>query len=254
MINENKLFVLNDASFAYPLEESVLKNISIQINDGERVCILGVNGCGKSTLLKLFSGLLFPQSGSITAFGTLLTEKKFADDNFSKFYHKKVGFIFQDSDVQLFCSTVEEEIAFGLLQQGLEQKVVTQRIQDIVSMLGIEYLINKAPFKLSGGEKKKVSLASVLVTNPDVLILDEPTNGLDPRTQNWLVDLLVNLNKTGKTLIVSTHNLELVSKISDRALLFDENHFIVADMQTNALLHNSDLLKKVNLVDENYNI
>jgi cobalt/nickel transport system ATP-binding protein len=252
LICEKKVFELDDATFAYSLEAPVLKNISITINEGERVCILGVNGCGKSTLLKIFSGLLFPQTGTFTAFDTAINEKKLSGDKFSKFYHKKVGFIFQDSDVQLFCSTVEEEIAFGLLQQGLSQTIVKQRIDDITSMLSIEHLINKAPFKLSGGEKKKVALAAVLVTNPDVLILDEPTNGLDPRTQRWLVNLLIELNKMVKTLIVSTHNLELVSQISDRALLFDENHFIVADMQTDALLNNADLLKSVNLVDENY--
>jgi cobalt/nickel transport system ATP-binding protein len=254
LIFEKKVFKLEDATFAYPLEADVLKNISVQINEGERVCILGANGCGKSTLLKIFSGLLLPQTGTFTAFDTAITEKKLNDDKFSKFYHKKVGFIFQDSDVQLFCSTAMEEIAFGLLQQGLTQSVVKQRINDIVGMLNIQHLINKAPFKLSGGEKKKVALAAVLVTNPDVLILDEPTNGLDPRTQRWLVNLLIELNKMGKTLIVSTHNLDLVSQISDRALLFDENHFIVADMQTDVLLNNAELLKSVNLVDENYHI
>jgi cobalt/nickel transport system ATP-binding protein len=252
LICEKEIFKLENASFAYPQESPVLKNISVQINGGERVCILGANGCGKSTLLKIFSGLLFPQSGAFTAFNTAITEKKMDDDNFSKFYHKKVGFIFQDSDVQLFCSTVEEEIAFGLLQQGLSQTDVKQRISDIVQMLSIEHLIHKAPFKLSGGEKKKVALAAVLVTSPDVLILDEPTNGLDPRTQRWLVSLLLGLNEMGKTLIVSTHNLDLVSQISDRSLLFDENHFIAADMRTDSLLNDVKLLKEVNLVDENY--
>ncbi len=248
------IFQLDHAVFTYPYEEPVLRNISLTIQEGEKVCILGANGCGKSTLLKIFSGLLLPQQGTFAAFENEVTEKKLNDDSFSKAYHKRVGFIFQDSDVQLFCSTVEEEIAFGLLQQGLNRDTVTRRIDDIVKMLEIEHLINKAPFKLSGGEKKKVALASVLAMNPDVLILDEPTNGLDPRTQMWLIRLLDSLGEAGKTIISSTHNLDLVSRISDRAVLFDEDHSIVADEPTRALIQNAELLKAVNLVDESYRV
>lgn len=195
-----------------------------------------------------------PQKGTFTAFESEMSEKKLNDDSFSKTYHKRVGFIFQNSDAQLFCSTVEEEIAFGLLQQDFTQDVVKQRIHDVVQMLDIEHLVHKPPFKLSGGEKKKVALASVLVMNPDVLILDEPTNGLDPRTQVWLVRLLNSINKAGKTIITSTHNLDLVLKISDRAVLFHEDHTIAADQPTSELIKNSELLQKVNLVDEDYHI
>jgi cobalt/nickel transport system ATP-binding protein len=232
----------------------VLKDLCLRIREGERLCILGANGCGKSTLLKIFAGLLLPQKGTFTAFESEMSEKKLNDDSFSKTYHKRVGFIFQNSDAQLFCSTVEEEIAFGLLQQDFTQDVVKQRIHDVVQMLDIEHLVHKPPFKLSGGEKKKVALASVLVMNPDVLILDEPTNGLDPRTQVWLVRLLNSINKAGKTIITSTHNLDLVLKISDRAVLFHEDHTIAADQPTSELIKNSELLQKVNLVDEDYHI
>ncbi len=248
------IFRLQGADFAYPYGTPVLKNITLTIREGERVCILGANGCGKSTLLKIFSGLLLPQQGTFAAFEEEVTQKKLNDDSFSKAYHKKVGFIFQDSDVQLFCSTVEEEIAFGLLQQGLSRETVTRRIEDIVKMLEIEHLVNKTPFKLSGGEKKKVALAAVLAMNPDVLILDEPTNGLDPRTQMWLIRLLDSLGKAGKTIISSTHNLDLVLRISDRAVLFGEDHIIAADQPTNELVRNAELLKAVNLVDESYQI
>ena len=216
------------------------------------ISILGVNGCGKSTVLKILAGVLCPQKGDFKAFGKTITEKMLMDDKSAKEYHSRVGFIFQDSDVQLFCSTVEEEIAFGLLQLGIPQIEVKERISDIVNLLNIEHLRNKTPFKLSGGEKKKVAIASVLVMNPDVLILDEPTNGLDPRTQRWLVELLVALNKAGKTLISSTHNLELVQEISERAILFDEHHSIVADLPTQKLLADTKLLINVNLVDEYY--
>lgn len=252
--DKKSIFQLHHATFSYPYDAPVLNDICLRIENDERLCILGANGCGKSTLLKILAGLILPQKGTFTAFEHEVTSKKLNDDNFSKAYHKRVGFIFQDSDVQLFCSTVEEEIAFGLLQQDMAREEVTQRIHDISKLLGIEPLLHKPPFKLSGGEKKKVALASVLVMNPDVLILDEPTNGLDPRTQMWLIRLLDSVNRAGKTIITTTHNLDLVLKISDRAVLFDENHTIVADRPTGELIQDCSLLQRVNLVSEDYHI
>lgn len=245
------LFQLTDVYFSYPLEKPVLQKVNLSIFKGEKVAILGVNGSGKSTLLKMLAGLLYPVQGSFFAFDAAVTEKSFSDDGFSKSYHRRIGFIFQDADVQLFCSTVEEEIAFGPLQLSLPEDQVRQRINEVLDMLEIGYLRDKTPFKLSGGEKKKVAFASILVMNPEVLILDEPTNGLDPRTQRWLVELLVNLNKAGKTLITSTHNLELVQEISDRAILLNNNE-IVADSTTIEILEDIELLKRVNLVDDYY--
>ena len=245
------IFKLDSVTYVYPQGEPVLKDLSLEISAGERLSILGANGCGKSTLLKLLAGLIFPQSGTMTAFGDRIEQNRFGDE-FSKQYHRKVGFIFQDSEVQLFCSTVYEELAFGPLQLGLGRDVVKQRIDELSTMLGIEKLLEKTPFKLSGGEKKKVAIASVLILNPDVLILDEPTNSLDPRSQAWLLNLLQSLNQTGKTLIFATHNLVLVPEVSDRAILFDEDHTIAADMPVKELLQDEALLKKVNLVDENY--
>ena len=246
------VFKLNNVTYAYPNEGTVLRDISLEINQGEKISILGANGCGKSTLLKILAGLLYPQEGEFSVFGEATNEKKFMDDKFAKNYHRRIGFIFQHSDVQLFCSNVEEEIAFGPLQLGLPDSEVRQRMNDVINMLNIEHLKSKTPFKLSGGEKKKVAIASILVMNPEILILDEPTNELDPRTQRWIVELLMNLNKAGKTLISSTHNLELVQEISNRSILFDENHKIVADCPTNTLFENIELLKSANLVDDFY--
>lgn len=252
--NTQSIFRLEHAGFSYAPDEPALIDINFEINRGERVCILGANGCGKSTLLKILAGLLFPQSGKFSAFDQIVTDKQFKNDSFSGKYHRRIGFIFQSADVQLFCSTVKEEIAFGLLQQELPAEEIHKRIQDVMQMLGIESLAEKAPFKLSGGEKKKVALAAVLAMNPDVLILDEPTNGLDPRTQIWLVRLLDALHDAGKTVISSTHNLELVTRISDRAILFSENHNIVSDRSTNETIRDLPLLKEVNFVDEFYTV
>lgn len=246
------IFELTDIIFSYPYEEPVLNGIDLEIFQGEKICILGANGSGKSTLLKLLCGLLHQQRGMFKAFDTDITEKTFKAEDFSRKYHKRVGFIFQNSDTQLFCCSVKEEVAFGLLQLKLPYEQVYKRIDDVLGLLNIQHLKEKIPFKLSGGEKKKVALASVLVLNPDVLILDEPTNGLDPKTQRWLVELLVGLNRAGKTIITSTHNLELVQEISDRCIVFGEDHRIAADAATAAIMSDIELLKKVNIVDEYY--
>lgn len=249
-LNQSDIFRLEHAGYSYSQGEPALSDVSLSVGNGERVCILGANGCGKSTLLKIFAGLLFPQTGSFAAFGEPLSRSRCEDDSFAGEYHRKVGFIFQSPDVQLFCSTVRDEIAFGLLQQDLPDSEVQSRTADVMRMLGIESLAEKTPFRLSGGEKKKVAIAAVLAMNPGVLILDEPTNGLDPRTQSWLVRLLDALHAAGKTIVCSTHDLSLVTRISDRAILFSEEHTVAADLPTSELVRNVPLLKSVNLIDD----
>lgn len=242
------LFKCENLSFSYDHNTPILENLNLTIYSGEAVSILGANGCGKSTLLKMFSGLLFPSSGKLMAFGEGLTAHSMRNDSFAHQYHRRIGFIFQDSDVQLFCNSVEEELAFGLLQQGFSVDETRSRIDDIVKLLGIEHLIDKTPFKLSGGEKKKVAIAATLLMNPEVLILDEPTNALDPKTQHWLVQLLNHLHQAGKTLIVTTHNLDLVGQLTTRGILFNEMHQIVADDELSKIMANHDLLRQVNLI------
>lgn len=247
----NTVFELDHITYAYPQSGPVLRDLSLVVRAGEKLSVLGANGCGKSTLLKIFAGLVFPQSGSMTAFGEKIDPKRFAGE-VSNRYHRRIGFVFQDSEVQLFCSTVYEELAFGPLQLGLPRAAVKRRIAELAELLGIEKLLDHTPFKLSGGEKKKVAIASVLILNPEVLILDEPTNGLDPRSQAWLLNLLRSLGDAGKTLIFATHNLDLVPQISERAVLFGEDHTVAADMPVGELLGNAALLKRVNLVGEDY--
>jgi len=242
------VFDLREVSFAYPYANTVLDQVTFQISAGESVAILGANGCGKSTLLKLLVGLVVCDSGRVLAFGDELNAKSLHDDIFSYNYHQKIGFIFQDSDVQLFCDSVREELAFGLLQLNLAKAEILQRIEDITKLLSIENLLDKVPFKLSGGEKKKVAIAAVLLLNPEVIILDEPTNSLDPKTTQWIISLLQQLHLAGKTLIITTHNLDLVGKLSERGILFNEDHRIVADKTINELLADEQMLRDVNLV------
>ena len=242
---------INDVSFSYS-GDNALNHINLNIESGETVALMGSNGCGKSTLLKLINGIISPDSGVYKFDGEEITHKKLQDPKFTISFHQKIGFVFQNSDTQLFCSLVYDEIAFGPRQMGMNELDVDKRVNDCLTLLDIQDLKDRTPYHLSGGEKRKVAIACVLSLNPDVLVLDEPMNGLDPRTQRWLVEFLVKINQAGKTLIISTHNLELVSEISNRAILFDETHKIVADMPTQKLLEDIDLLKKVNLVDEYY--
>lgn len=245
------IFELENVSFSY-LDSPALKNVSFNISRGEKVCILGANGCGKTTLLRILAGLSVPQQGDFCAFGEKITKKIFEDDLTANAYHSRVGFIFQNADTQLFCTSVKEEIAFGPLQMGLNSGEAEKRVSDVAQLLDIVHLLSKVPFNLSGGEKKKVAIAAVLAMNPEVLILDEPTNALDPRSKRWLIKLLLSLSAAGKTIITSTHSLELAREISDRCVLFDETHTIAADSATQSILKNIELLRRVNLVDESY--
>lgn len=229
-----------------------LKDINLKINKGEAVALMGANGSGKSTLLKLINGIISPDSGVYKFNNEEITNKRLQDTKFSKLFHQKIGFVFQNSDTQLFCADVYDEIAFGPRQMGMNESDVDKRVNECLALLNIIDFKHRQPYHLSGGEKRKVAIACVLALNPEVLVLDEPMNGLDPRTQRWLVEFLIKLNNAGKTLITSTHNLELVQEISQRAVLFGEDHCIAADLPTDKLLMEIDLLKKVNLVDEYY--
>jgi cobalt/nickel transport system ATP-binding protein len=245
------MITINHVTYSYEGIEA-LHDITLEIAKGEAVALMGVNGSGKSTLLKLINGIVEGQSGQYYFNGDEITRKRLHDSQFSKTLHQKIGFVFQNSDTQLFCADVFDEVAFGPRQMGMNEQDVKKRVDDCLELLGIGSLRLRQPYHLSGGEKRKVAVACVLAMNPDVVTLDEPMNGLDPRTQRWLVELLVHLNQAGKTLITSTHNLELVQELSQRVILFGEDHTIAADMPTEKLLEDVELLKRVNLVDEYY--
>jgi len=247
------LFDLKNVSYSYVGKIDALKDVTLKINRGEQVSIIGSNGCGKSTLLAILDGLVYPTSGQFYAFGNQVNEDAFdaiADNEFRTYFRTKVGFVFQNSDVQLFCPTVYEEIAFGPLQLNLSADEVRSRVEDVLEMMQIGKLRDRSTHTLSGGEKKKVCIATVLVNNPDVLLLDEPSAGLDPRTQLWLVDLLVELGRAGKTVITATHDLEIIDQISKRAIIMGEDHRVKMDKDSKSVLSNYELLLSANLVHE----
>ena len=219
------LFSLDNVCFAYE-GHIALRYITLDVARGETVVLQGSNGCGKSTLLKLLNGLVYAEEGTYRFDGDVIDEKSLKDNVFSKRFHQRVGFIFQNSDVQLFCGNVEEEISFGPRQMGLSEEEVKRRTDDVIALLGIEDLRERAPYHLSGGEKRKVAIACILSMNPEALVLDEPLAGLDRKTQEWLVGFLLDLKKAGKTLIVSTHNDELAHTLADRLVVIGDDHNI----------------------------
>lgn len=221
------LFSLDNVCFAYD-GHIALRYVTLDIEKGETVVFQGPNGCGKSTLMKLLNGLVFAEEGTYRFDGDAITEKTLKNSTFSKQFHQRVGFIFQNSDVQLFCSNVEEEISFGPRQMGLSEEEVKQRTDNVIELLGIEDLRERAPYHLSGGEKRKVAIACILSMNPEALVLDEPLAGLDRKTQEWLVGFLLQLKEAGKTLIVSTHNDELAHTLADRLVVIGDDHAIAS--------------------------
>ncbi|MGE5227804.1 MAG: energy-coupling factor ABC transporter ATP-binding protein [Planctomycetaceae bacterium] len=248
------MLVCRDLRFAYLERFPALDGVSLEVRRGEKVALLGANGSGKSTLLKILDGLLFPDSGTYRAFDQDVTEDNLEDEQFSMGFRSRVGFIFQNSDAQVFSPTVREEVAFGPLQMGWERDKIEARIADVLAMLDIADLAERAPFQLSGGEKKRVAIASVLVMNPEVLLFDEPTAELDPRTQGWLVELIAELNHAGKTIVLATHDLDILDVVADRCVMFSEDHRIVAEAPPGELLSDRDTLLSVNLIHDHSHV
>ncbi len=221
--------MINLENVCFEYEDSVaLKNITLNIAKGESVGLEGDNGCGKTTLIKLMNGLIFPTSGEYFFEGEKINSKSMKNERFAKAFHQKVGYVFQNPENQLFCSSVEEEIAFGPRQMGLSKEEVQMRCNDVMKLLGIENIAQRAPYHLSGGEKKKTALACVLSMNPEVLILDEPLNGLDRKTRETLLQVLKALKSAGKTLIIATHDENLLNQLSDRIITLTDEHTIKA--------------------------
>ena len=242
------MIIINNVTYSYNKQFNALKNINLKVNKGEAVAFIGPNGSGKSTLMKLINGLIFPDTGSYCFDGTAITSKKLQDETILKSFHKRIGFVFQNSDVQLFCSNVYDEIAFGLQQMGFDDNVVKKRIEDVLDMLKINDIKDRQPYHLSGGEKRKVAIASILVMNPDVLVLDEPMNGLDPKTKRFLRNLLIDLNKAGKTILCSTHDFEYIKDVFKRAVVFSGDHTIIRDGNYSEIINDEKFLYENNII------
>lgn len=217
---------LEKVCYAYD-HEVALRYVDLHIEKGDSLVVQGPNGCGKSTLIKVLNGIIFPSEGHYYYKKHEITEKSLKDKKFAKWFHQQMGYVFQNADTQLFCGSVEDEIAFGPIQMGLSDEEVKKRTQDCMKLFGIEKLRERPPYHLSGGEKRKVSLACILSLNPEVLILDEPLAGLDEKTQDMLTEFLQNFHRAGKTLITITHNRQLAEKLGTSFAVMSEDHELI---------------------------
>lgn len=223
------LINLVNLCYDYP-NTTGLDHLNLTINAGEFVCLMGPNGSGKSTLLKILSGLAAPKSGDYRLDGQAITAAYLADAQRRQRLHQKIGVVFQNTDVQLFNTSVAEEIAFGPRQLGLSAAAIEQRVTDCLQLTDCEALRERVPYQLSGGEKKRVALASVLALNPEILLLDEPLNGLTIAAQQQILTLLQRLQSAGKTIIMASHNFQQVQAVGQRFIIFNSLHQISADM------------------------
>jgi cobalt/nickel transport system ATP-binding protein len=240
------LFDLDSISYRFNLIVA-LDGLSLSIPAGTRIALLGANGSGKSTLLRILDGLYFPEAGSVRFLGEPLTEARFANDDFAYGFRRRVGMLFQNPDVQLFNATVFDEVAFGPLQLRWPASEVRGRVAETLERLRLSHLKDRVPQRLSGGEKKRVALASVLVMDPEVLLLDEPTDALDPRSQSQLIDLLMGWAGGSKSVITATHHLGILEEIADRCFVLDRGR-LAADLAPSDILKDHDLLDRTNLI------
>ena len=232
---------VEEVHFTYPNGVEALKNVSLIVNNGEFIAIMGQNGAGKTTLVKHFNGLLKPSKGVIRIDGVETTKTSVAA------LARTVGFVFQNPDHQLFSETVEEEIAFALKNFGFEEEAIQKRITWALNLLGLTQYRKTSPFLLSGGERKRVALASVLAWDPQILILDEPTIGQDYQQKEKLRQFIVQMRTQGKTIVIVTHDVEFVAECNPRVMLMKEGR-IVADGEGKEILTNLEALAQSSIV------
>lgn len=229
-------------SFTYPDGTRALKNINIEIEKGEKVAIIGPNGAGKSTLFSHFNGLTEPTSGCVKIEGKPISFEK---DELLK-VRQKVGIVFQDPNDQLFAPTVKEDIAFGPMNLGLSYDEVEKRVEDALKMVGMENYEDKTPHHLSGGQQKRIAIAGIIAMKPELMILDEPTAGLDPDGVEKVLNIMNQLNEEGMTLIISSHDIDIISKYADKIFVL-YNGEIIESGNKNKIFSDMELLKKAHL-------
>ena len=235
------MIVVKDVHFTYPNGIEALKGISLAVQNGEFVAIMGQNGAGKTTLVKQFNGLLKPTKGTVLVDDIDTTKVSVAT------LARNVGFVFQNPDHQLFSESVEEEIAFALRNFGFKETVIKKRVTWALNLLGLTQYRKTSPFMLSGGERKRVALASILAWNPRILILDEPTIGQDYQQKEKLRQFILQMRTQRKTVIIVTHDVEFVAECNPRVLLMRDGQ-IIADGEATKTLTDTDVVTKASIV------
>ncbi|MDO9535799.1 MAG: ABC transporter ATP-binding protein [Bacillota bacterium] len=226
-----------DIYFTYPDGKQAVNGITCRINHGESVGIVGANGAGKSSLLMLLTGILLPAKGEIRVGETPVTKKTLS------VIRQKIGFSFQDPDDQLFMTTVYDDVAFGPRNYGIDEPEVKKRVMKALETVGAVHLKDRAPYKLSGGEKRAAAIAAVLSLEPDILVMDEPTAALDPKARRRLMNLLKGFLHTK---IIATHDLDMVLEICERTIVLKEGR-VVCDGLSPEILNDEELLEQCGL-------
>jgi cobalt/nickel transport system ATP-binding protein len=232
-MHHNPIFI-NNLSYSYPDGTQALREINLAIKAGEKVAIIGANGSGKSTLQLHLNGIILPQEGEVR-----IGEWKVNSENLRE-VRNFVGLVFQNPDNQLFMPTVWEDVAFGPMNQGLRDRELTERIWQAMAAVSmdLEHYGKRNTDNLSGGEKKRIAIAGVLAMNPQVLVLDEPSAQLDPRSRRQLINLLQGLSITQ---LIATHDLDLALEICDRTIVLSQGK-VVFDGKTEQIMSNTDFL------------
>lgn len=235
------LIETRDLTYVYPGNVKGLDRVNFIAPRNARIAVIGANGAGKSTLFKHFNGIFRPTSGSVLIHGEPITRKNLRE------VRKFVGVVFQNPDDQIISPTVEQDVAFGPTNLGLDEDIVRHRVTEALAVVGIEHLRERVPHHLSGGEKKRVAIAGVIAMEPQVLVLDEPTAGLDPQGVRDLVDFINSLSRTyGMTVIFSTHDVSLVPEVADYIYVMHKGQ-IAAQGTTEEIFLRDDLLSSVRL-------
>lgn len=225
---------MKNVSYQYPDGNRGVHKVNMLLHHGESVGIIGANGAGKSTLLMLLLGIMFPKEGEVLIGDLQVTPKSLT------MIRQHVGLVMQQADDQLFMTTVFDDVAFGPRNEGLSEAAVAVRVADALSMVGLEHLESRAPYKLSGGEKKSASIATVLAMEPDILLMDEPTAGLDPHARRMLINLL---NRFEHTKIITSHDLDMILDTCSRVLVLNDGA-LVADGKPEDIFSSADQMEK----------
>ena len=235
------LIETRELTYIYPGNVTALHSLNFVAPRNARIAVIGSNGAGKSTLFKCFNGIFKPSSGSVLIRGEPITKENIRE------VRKFVGIVFQNADDQIFSPTVEQDVAFGPTNLGLDNETVHHRVHEALRLVGIEDLAHRVPHHLSGGEKKRVAIAGVIAMEPEVLVLDEPTAGLDPQGVSDLVRFINSLSKKyGMTVIFSTHDVSLVAEVADYVYVMNKGRF-VAEGSVEEIFLQPDLLRSVRL-------
>ena len=238
----DRLLEFSGVSYAYEEGREALKNLSVAIRKGEKIAVLGENGAGKSTFFLLCNGVLAPKSGEIRYNGEPVGKSR--KDKMK--LRQKVGIVFQEPDRQILAATVAEEISFGPLNLGLSREEAANRVEEALSRMNLTEYRDRPPHYLSGGEKKRVTIADILAMKPEILLFDEPASSLDPANAALLEQTLQTLGQEGMTLVISTHDVNFAWKWAERALIFSQGE-LIADGPPETIFSDHILLEKAGL-------